>query len=66
MSENSNGKNVLGCILIIVCMIVALIVCGPIIKILGDGAYPIVVIVGILLAKFLSKVFFKEEDNGEK
>ena len=63
MSENSNSKNALGCILIIVCMVVAMLICKPVISILGDGAYPIIIIVGILLAKFLSKMFFKENDE---
>jgi multidrug transporter EmrE-like cation transporter len=63
MSENNNSKNVLGCILIIVCMGASVLICKPVINILGDGAYPIIVIVGVLLAKFLSKVLFKENDK---
>ena len=63
MSENNNSKNALGCILIIVCMVVSILICKPVISILGDGAYPIIVIVGVLLGKFLSKVFFNENDE---
>lgn len=63
MSENNNSKNALGCVLIIVCMVVSILICKPVISILGDGAYPIIGIVGVSLGKFLSKVFFKENDE---
>lgn len=63
MSENNNSKNALGCILIIVCMVVSMLICQPVISILEDGAYPIIGIVGVSLYKFLSRVFFKENDE---
>lgn len=59
----SDNNNTLGCVLIIVSMVVSILICQPLISILGDGAYPIIVIVGVLLGKFLSKLFFKENNE---
>lgn len=61
MSDNNN--NAIGCVLIIVSMVVSILICQPLISILQDGAYPIIGIVGIFIGKFLSKLFFKENNK---
>lgn len=63
MSDNNNNNNAIGCVLIIVSMVVSILICQPLISILQDGAYPIIGIVGIFIGKFLSKLFFKENNK---
>ena len=55
--SDKKSSNLIGCLFVGIGIIVMLLICRPIIDALGDGAYPIVMIGGILLAIAISKAF---------
>lgn len=63
MSEQNTGKGKYGCLvgifLIVISLSISIFVCQPIMYILGDAAFPIVIIATILLIKLFENMFFK-------
>lgn len=61
MSEEIN-KGCVSIIAIILCLIIALLVFGPIVEYIGFLAYPLIVGGGIGLAKLTQHIWYKYKD----
>jgi len=61
MSEEKN-KGCVSIIAIIVCLIIATLVFGPLAKYIGFLAYPLIVGGGLGLAKLTEPIWFKDKD----
>lgn len=53
-----------GCLILIVSFVIVMATLKPLVNILGDGAYPVVIIPTFFLASFISKIF--SPGDGEK
>ncbi|MDC9723963.1 MAG: hypothetical protein PSN34_14490 [Urechidicola sp.] len=61
MSKEEN-KGCVSIIAVIVCLIIAALVFGPLVEYIGFLAYPLIVGGGLLLAKLTEPIWFKDKD----
>ena len=50
-----------GCLILIVSFVIVMATLKPLVNILGDGAFAVVIIPTFFLASFLAKLFFPED-----